>query len=286
MSFTYNPRDSDQVYGINPPAIGFPFLQSPLKYTGNNYDTVKLPYDTLIGYKSLGMTGHFATCNACTNGFGDPELAENVYNFMRGLNGFGQPIINFVTGLQTKYMYPGDACRRVGWVDSFFVVDRRNLQHSGPFIMNIGDTQIVVSAFIVTNVGGNNFENICALQSFSDSALKYYYNDFQFCVPIGIQTISSEIPVRFTLYQNYPNPFNPVTSIKFDIPSLVRRGAGVVVLKVYDVLGREIITLVNEELKPGTYEVEFDGTNYPSGVYYYKLITENYTETRKMILIK
>ncbi len=100
---------------------------------------------------------------------------------------------------------------------------------------------------------------------------------------VGIQPISTEIPNQYSLSQNYPNPFNPVTKIRFDIS-----GASVAqtFLSVYDLLGREIATLVNEQLKPGTYEVEFDGFNYPSGVYYYKLTAGDFSQSRKMILVK
>jgi photosystem II stability/assembly factor-like uncharacterized protein len=97
------------------------------------------------------------------------------------------------------------------------------------------------------------------------------------------------VPKSFSLYQNYPNPFNPSTKIKFLIPLLggVSEGrGGLVNLTIYDILGREVATLVNESLKPGTYEVEFEGSNYASGVYFYKLITQDYSETRKLILLK
>jgi len=95
-------------------------------------------------------------------------------------------------------------------------------------------------------------------------------------------------------YQNYPNPFNPSTKIKFTIPSVIASVATqsqLVTLKVYDVLGNEITTLVNEEKAPGTYEVEFSShsgevRNLPSGLYFYTLNAENYTETKKMILLK
>jgi len=108
---------------------------------------------------------------------------------------------------------------------------------------------------------------------------------------LGVNQISSEIPENFELFQNYPNPFNPTTKIRFNIPSLTRRGAGVVVLKVYDALGREVQTLVNEQIQPGTYEVDFpaptgDGSNYSSGVYYYTLSSGDYIETKKMVLMK
>ncbi len=103
----------------------------------------------------------------------------------------------------------------------------------------------------------------------------------------GIQLISSDIPTQFSLSQNYPNPFNPVTKIKFDIPPLSSTGEGPGVrLVIYDILGREIAVLVNDHLKPGKYELVWDGTNYPSGVYYYRLESQYFTLARKMLLIK
>lgn len=101
-----------------------------------------------------------------------------------------------------------------------------------------------------------------------------------------LSEIENHIPKKFTLYQNYPNPFNPVTKIKFDVASVGNGRDRSVQLIVYDILGREITTLVNEPLKPGTYEVEWDGSNYPSGIYFYKLATEEYSETKRMILLK
>ncbi len=98
---------------------------------------------------------------------------------------------------------------------------------------------------------------------------------------IGIQNISSEVPSSFTLHQNYPNPFNPVTNIKFDI----QKSSDVKII-ISDVMGREITTLVNEQLKPGTYNVDWDAINYPSGVYFYRLTAGDFAETKKMILIK
>lgn len=104
---------------------------------------------------------------------------------------------------------------------------------------------------------------------------------------IGIQNISTEIPSLFSLSQNYPNPFNPSTKIRFDVIMDSRfRGNDKVVLKVYDVRGREVQTLVNERLQPGTYEATFDGNGLNSGVYFYKLMTNDYTETKRMILLK
>jgi hypothetical protein len=93
------------------------------------------------------------------------------------------------------------------------------------------------------------------------------------------------------LEQNYPNPFNPSTNIRFSIPVGTRHPdqSGQVapsLLRVYDVLGREVTTLVNEQLQPGTYSVQFDATNLSSGVYYYRLSAGTLSTTRKLILMK
>jgi photosystem II stability/assembly factor-like uncharacterized protein len=106
---------------------------------------------------------------------------------------------------------------------------------------------------------------------------------------VFVSNISSEVPEKFSLGQNYPNPFNPTTKIRFSIVNGFPIGAfgnDKAVLKVYDVMGREVLTLVNERLQPGTYEASFDGSALNSGVYFYRLITEGYCETKKMLLIK
>jgi hypothetical protein len=96
-----------------------------------------------------------------------------------------------------------------------------------------------------------------------------------------VKNISPEMPSDFALHQNYPNPFNPVTNIKFDIPK-----SEFVTVKIFDVTGREIETLLSEQLQAGRYSISWDATNYPSGVYFYQLITNSYSQTKKMILIK
>ena len=98
---------------------------------------------------------------------------------------------------------------------------------------------------------------------------------------IGIHSINYNVPQIFTLSQNYPNPFNPVTKIKFDVPK-----TSFTKIIIYDILGREVATLVNEELKPGTYEADWNAAGFSSGVYFYKIIAGDYTETKKMVLMK
>jgi hypothetical protein len=86
---------------------------------------------------------------------------------------------------------------------------------------------------------------------------------------------------NFVLKQNYPNPFNPSTTIKYSITS-----SDFVTLKVYDVLGNEVATLINEEKPAGSYEVNFDATQLSSGIYFYTINASNFVETKKMILMK
>ncbi|MCX6157881.1 MAG: T9SS type A sorting domain-containing protein [Ignavibacteriae bacterium] len=108
-------------------------------------------------------------------------------------------------------------------------------------------------------------------------------------IQTGIFQINTEIPAKYSLGQNYPNPFNPTTKIRFSIVNGFPIGAfgnDKVVLKVYDVMGREVQTLVNERLQPGTYEAAFDGSSLNSGVYFYKISAGDYSETKKMLLIK
>ncbi|RPI17743.1 MAG: T9SS C-terminal target domain-containing protein [Ignavibacteriae bacterium] len=100
-------------------------------------------------------------------------------------------------------------------------------------------------------------------------------------IPVSISQENSGIPVGYNLMQNFPNPFNPNTKIKFDIPK-----SSFVNLTVYDMLGKEVGILVNENLSAGIYSVELNASHLPSGVYFYKLIAGNYKATKKMILIK
>jgi hypothetical protein len=100
-------------------------------------------------------------------------------------------------------------------------------------------------------------------------------------ISIGIRKQNTSIPEEYHLSQNYPNPFNSTTIIGFSLPKVSK-----VKLIIYDILGREIIKLVNEKLNAGSYLIDWNALNIPSGVYFYKLITEGFIETKKMVLLK
>lgn len=95
--------------------------------------------------------------------------------------------------------------------------------------------------------------------------------------------LNPEIPDNNILYQNYPNPFNPVTSIQFRVPD---NYSGNVLLKIYDIMGREVTTLINENFTSGIYETKWDGSNFASGTYYYKVTIGAQSEVKRMMLIK
>ncbi|GMU95220.1 T9SS type A sorting domain-containing protein [Ignavibacterium album] len=134
--------------------------------------------------------------------------------------------------------------------------------------INSGDS---VTLFFAIALGQDQNEVVAQI---NEATVKYN-------TVLSIDRIDSEIPTDFILAQNYPNPFNPNTKIQFSVSK-----AQSVSLKVFDVLGNEIATLVNEELSPGVYQYNFDATNLSSGVYYYKLQSGSYSETKKMILMR
>ncbi len=144
------------------------------------------------------------------------------------------------------------------------------------------DRGVHFSALPVINQIGNfavYFYNRSTL--FLQQPQGYYKLRADISIPIGIQSISSEVPAQFSLEQNYPNPFNPSTNIKVNIPK-----SSSVKLTVFDILGRESAVLLNGKLGAGIFNVTWDGAGFPSGVYFYKLETDGFAETKKMVFIK
>ncbi len=151
------------------------------------------------------------------------------------------------------------------WIKAADMPEKRN-----------SNTSTVLKDGTILVIGGNDSLASMAIRYIPDSTL------------VGIKNSKKELPLSFTLYQNYPNPFNPSTRIKYSIPQLetLHGMSQQVQLKIYDILGREIATLVNKKLSPGNYEVTFDATGLPSGIYFYKLTAGNFTDVKKMILMK
>lgn len=159
------------------------------------------------------------------------------------------------------------------------------------------DTVIYMSGFTAATLGGrtvvnnntvaNNAPDVVGYRSgaFFDGGVLYSGNNALYYdgspLVVAVDPVGGVLPSAFALEQNYPNPFNPATTIKFSIPK-----NGLVQLKVFDVTGSEVASLVNGELNAGSYKADFNASQLGSGVYFYKLVADGYSETKKMILIK
>lgn len=137
----------------------------------------------------------------------------------------------------------------------------------GPF--NLAPNQVETVGFAILNAS-----SVADLITKNSQAIVKYGT-------VGIQTISTEVPKVFSLSQNYPNPFNPVTRIQFAVPK-----NEIVSIRVYDILGKEVATLVNEQKNAGTYEVDFNASSLSSGVYFYRMQAGYFADIKRMMVIK
>ncbi|MDQ3022652.1 MAG: T9SS type A sorting domain-containing protein [Bacteroidota bacterium] len=281
LGYTYNYSNNDPTYGNAPPAVGFLILRQPL--IPSNGDTARY-YDP-PGSNNLVVKPNFremqlSSFNLYTNGdpsINDPQNYHETYLNLQGFKRTGAQWINPITNEVTKFPYSGDPVTGTGWIETS-QGDRRSLMSYGPLTINPNDTQSVIMAQVIAR-GTSNTESIRKLRTLAKYVDGIYHNNFQSV--LGINHISTEIPNSFKLEQNYPNPFNPGTVIRY---SLIENRF--INLKVYDVLGNEVATLVNEKQSIGSYEVEFNAANLSSGIYFYKLITDGFADTKRMILLK
>ena len=221
---------------------------------------------------------------------------SDAQNGARGLTSNGYPIINPITNQPTTFPYSGDPVTGQGWVYTHWVGSGAGFVYfSGPFTIAPNDTQWVMMA-VIPGWGSSNLNSITQMRKKAELLRSLPYDSLAFgTMSYPITDVEDEgqitTPKEFSLSQNYPNPFNPNTTIRFTISDL-----RFTTLKIYDVLGNEIATLVNEELPAGEYEVEFSakgGTafggnalNLPSGIYFYQLRAGSFIQTKKMILLK
>jgi len=295
LSYSYNSDNEDPIYGINPPAYGIRLIKYPVNKSVMPFDTVKM--SSFIPYESYGTT---VLCEQSA------QTSIQAFYYARGFKNDLSPFMNptYNPPVPVKFNYGGEPDGNTGWterkgrvqncggtigniIDSNAPGDRR-------FLMNIGKDNFSIPAggeatFVLAQMvarGTSNTNSVTKLKLLSDYAFNYYNT-------VGIKVISSEVPEDFILEQNYPNPFNSVSNIKFQIPlchSCEGRGYPLghqrVIIKVFDLLGREVRTLVNEELNPGTYSIRFDASGLSSGVYFYRMKAGDFVDTKKMVLVR
>ena len=312
LGFSYN-AGADPSYGINPPSFGSRLLAGPVVYipgetfidvNGNNtYDEgIDTPIDTAIvnkgiilgaeyfpGAKNLDATSFIHYINGSPT-MNDPNNHIEARNYLLGRNRLGQNInpcnwqYGYVYGIPCNqvnplFLYSGDPVLNYGWINTYYA-DQRILTSTGPFTIKQNENVDIWKAYIVGR-GSNALESVTKMKLYSLGAQSFYESNFTELPSDVGEEKDIDSPNKYLLLQNYPNPFNPLTNIKFQIADY-----GLVTLKVYDILGREISTLMNEELPAGNYQINFNASQLATGVYFYQLKAGNYTETKKMILLK
>jgi len=288
LGYCYNGKNNDNEYGTAPPASGIIFLKG-------------ITNKSVTPNVNLGLTSFVFFINGALlpNCETSPGYSLEAHNYLKGMKRdstpFMYPLVNPPT--RTKFCYTGDPETNVNWVEIKGSIkncggdttantlqstnpfgDRRFVMSSGAdnFIFNVGDTQTVYLCQLIAR-GTSNLNSVTKLKQLAVTAKVFFNSGFT----IGVNQISSVIPEKFGLFQNYPNPFNPSTNIKYQITH-----NEFVILKIFDITGREVESLVNENQSPGTYEISWNASNYPSGVYFYKLQAGDFVETKKMILLK
>ena len=170
---------------------------------------------------------------------------------------------------------------KLTWADSSsseqgFVLERRDNVDTNWTVIDTTGADTVMYTDTGLTVGRTYEWRVYAFNTAGNSG----YSNIVSSLITGIAGNSS-LPEKYAMHQNYPNPFNPTTKIKFDIPK-----NGIVKLTVHDVLGRQVSTLVNNDLTAGRYEVEWSAGGYSSGIYFYRIEAEGFVETKRMMLVK
>ena len=310
LGFTYNGDNDDDViwggYGTPPPAVGHLFVQPPITI-GSASDSARFGDGWRKGYKNLKISSfviylkgdYYGPYKEPAGTMLDTILYEGTlefYNNMQGLTWDGNSFIDPNTNQPTHFCLAGDPETGTGWYEGpgwpqgpqpymrWYSIS------AGPFNMAPSDTQEIVIAYLIQK-GTNNLNSVTTLKDYAAQIQHWYDND----LVTDVREKTPAIPTEFSLSQNYPNPFNPVTTIRYSIPTSPfnpspYQGEGkrerLVRLKVYDILGSEVATLVNEEKPAGNYQVNFDASKFSSGVYFYRLQSGNFIETKKMVIIK
>jgi len=288
LAYSYNADSLDEVfYGEIPPALGYKLLQGPIKRSSLN-DSAFFKYQWINGYINKDLSS-FNLYNGDIWWQCFPVVETDYYSFLNGktfeprCHLYFIDIINPIDSNRTNIMCPGDPVNRIGWYEGdgwpngLIPGDKIMLMGSGPITMAPGDTQEVAIAIIAAR-GSNNLQSISVLKN-TAKIVQYFYDNYT--PELSNINYSPPIPEYYYLSQNYPNPFNPYTKIIYELPL-----PGIVTLKVFDLLGQEIRTLINEEKSAGKYEVEFSSDGLSSGIYFYTFNSRAYTKTKKMLVIK
>ncbi len=321
--FVYN-DGTEQLYGTNPPAAFTHFNQFPhifipgetFIYNNSNgiYDEgIDTPLDTAYnnngplrgietypGARNQKLTS-FVHYQASDPTLGDPNTMQDARNYMTGkkrMGGYVDPCtwtFGQVRGgvncseVNPLYWYSGDPESNIGWINTR-PTDQRMMVNTGHFTLLENEPVTIIIGYTIGH-GTDAKNSVTKGKLFSQYASEFYQSNFENTL-VSVDDDKLMLPDDFKLFQNYPNPFNPSTKISWQSPV-----GSWQTIKVFDVLGREVATLVDEYRDAGYYEVEFQSSigslkpayrpgRLASGVYYYKLKAGNYIETKKMMVLR
>ncbi len=314
--YSYN-NGQDNVYGINPPAFLTTTLQGPIVYIpgetfidingngiydpgiDNAIDTALVRKGQILGIKNYpgAKNQHITSFTEYINGdptIMDPMNINEARNYMLGLTRTGDAVDPCTWAYGNVYnmdcsqvnpffWYSGDpttGAYGLGWI-CIYPSDQRQLLNIGPFTLdNTNEAEIFVAYSV--GQGTDALNSVTKGKMITNIARTLYEHNFD---PESVTSVADQTPGNFPnayeLAQNFPNPFNPETQINYKITE-----AGNISIKVFDILGNEVATLVNKFQNPGEYSVTFDGKNFASGIYFYSLKVNNFYQVRKMILLK
>jgi len=281
--------DKDTMFdGTIPVSVGYAMLYGPvIPFAGSNAvfkGKSKSNYKNLniSSFKGIADDGTFPSDSL----YAPISSIMDALNYSRGLNRNGNPYIDPITLQPTTFPFSGDPVTGTGWLyDGFTGGGGAGFMFfSGPFTLATNDTQWTMIA-LVPGLGNTNLNSIQAMREKVEILRSLPYDSIAFGSTnyfiTDVEEKYNSIPEKFSLTQNYPNPFNPSTKISWQSPV-----SGHHSLKIYDVLGSEVATLVNQEQNAGNYNVDFNAKHLSSGVYFYQLKSGEFIQTKKMVLLK
>ncbi|HCY77070.1 MAG TPA: hypothetical protein DHV28_14200 [Ignavibacteriales bacterium] len=190
------------------------------------------------------------------------------------------------TAVNPYLWFSGDPVSNIGWIETL-PGDLRNIVSTGKFTLEVNKPIDLWVAYVVGQ-GSNALNSISVARNYTQDAQTYFNANFTNGTISDVDDNDYTLPEKFSLFQNYPNPFNPSTTIRYSIPNVTLSGVegSRVQLRIYDILGNEVATLVNEYKPAGMYNLQFTMNNLASGIYFYRLTAGSFVQTKKMILLK
>jgi hypothetical protein len=270
----------DSTYtGYPSPAVGYTLLYGPV--IPSHGDTAIFNGEKRPGFRNLKLSSFRPLVDFMNDTrFYYWSTLRQTWNIARGLDRFGNDIIDPITGIKTNFPLSGDPVTNTGWIypNSITGGEAGIILFSGPFTMEPGDTQWVMFSF-VPGLGENKFQSIINMR---ENAAYLHSRSYDELVTKTYKQPPGSKPYEFFLDINYPNPFNSGTTINFSLTEKAE-----VHLDIYDILGRKVSSIINEEKEPGVYSARFiPPKNLSSGVYFYQLRTNKNILTRKMTFLK